>query len=151
MSFNTNQIPVYAVTPKTDYGILNAASAGVLTGGTNTVICFTASTAGSRVYSMIASTNDTAAVNLFCFIDKGGLGTTYMPFAQVNVPLSSGNLASTLMVDCLNASVSVGLPIDNVGKRYVELAPNDRIAVSTVANMTAAKACMVVCMGAHYQ
>lgn len=150
MALSANQIPIYAITPKTSSATLNAAAAGALGAGTNVQIVFTASASGSRIYSLIASTTDTAAVNLFIQIDKGGTGTTYMPIAQVNVPINSGNIASTLMVDCLNPSVAVGLPIDNVGKRYIELAANDKLVVSTVANMTAAKVCYVTAMGADY-
>lgn len=151
MALSANQIPVYAITPKTSSATLNAATAGALGANTNAQTVFTASASGSRVYSLIATTNDTAAVNLFIQIDKGGAGTTIMPIAQVNVPISSGNIASTLAVDCLNAAVAVGMPIDNTGKRYIELAANDKLIVSTVANMTAAKQCYVTAMGADYQ
>jgi hypothetical protein len=151
MSLNPNQIPKYAITPKTSLATLNAATAGALGANTNAQTAFTASASGSRVYSLIASTDDTAAVNLFVQIDVGGAGTTIAPVAQVNVPLSSGNIASTLAVDCLSPSVAVGLPIDNTGKRYIELAANDKLIVSTVANMTALKKCYVTAQAADYQ
>ena len=149
MALNANQIPIYAITPKNAVGTLNAATAGTLGANTNAVTVYTAPASGSRIYSLIASTDDTAAVNLF--VQMQTPAGSICPIAQVNVPLSSGNIASTLMVDCLNPSIAVGLPIDNTGKRYIELASGSAIIVSTVANMTALKKCYVTAMAADYQ
>jgi hypothetical protein len=148
MSLSANQIPKYAITPITGVAVLNAATAGTLGSSANTQTVYTAPSDGARIYSLIASTDDTVAVNLFVQIMKSN--GNVVPIAQVNVPLSSGNIASTLMVDCLSPAVAVGLPIDNVGKRYVELAGGDAIIVSTVANMTSAKKCYVSAQGASY-
>ena len=144
---NPNQIPIYSITPKTGVGVLSAATAGALNSDSNGVAVFTASASGSRVYSLIASSNDTAAVNLFLYILSGA---TVRNIAQINVPINAGNIASTLAVDCLNPAVAVGLPIDNNGKRYIELAANDVLKVSTVANMTAGKVCVVSAQGGDY-
>lgn len=144
-----NQIPVYAITPKTSVADLNAATAGTLGANTNAVTAFTASASGSRVYSLIASTTDTAAVNLYLFIEDSG-GTVIKPIGQINVPLRSGDTASTLVVDCLDPSVTKGLPVDNTGKRYVELGASEKLRVATVANMTALKHCYVTAQGADY-
>lgn len=150
MSLNANQIPVYSITPRTSVADLNAASAGALGSTSNAVTCFSASASGSRVYSLIATTTDTVAVNLFLQI-VGSDGTTVKPIGQINVPANSGNIASTLVVDCLNSTVVVGLPIDNTGKRYVELGASETLRVSVVANMTATKHCYVTAQGADYQ
>ena len=148
MALTANQIPVYAITPFTAVANLNAASAGSLGTNTNAVTVYTAPSAGARVYSLIATSTDTAAVNLCIFIQSSG--GTVIPIAQVNVPANSGNTASTLAVDCLLPTVAVGLPIDNTGKRYIELGNGDLLRVSTVANMTAAKNCYVAAQGAAY-
>jgi hypothetical protein len=70
----------------------------------------------------------------------------------VNVPLSSGNtFASKVNVDFLNGANILGLPIDNVGRQYIALIPNDVLKVSTIANLTAAKTCWVRAYGNDYQ
>lgn len=139
---NSNQIPIYATTPSTTVGTLSAASAGALGTSTNAVTVCTAGSNGAIITALVASTTDTAAVNLYIQIQRTG-GGSISPIAQVNVPLRSGDTASTLMTDCLNSSVAVGLPIDNTGKRCIILGPSDLLIVSVVANMTAAKTCYV--------
>jgi hypothetical protein len=148
MSLNNNQIPVYSITPFTDVAVLSAATAGVMGTDTNGQVICTGSTNGSRVYGLFGNTTDTAANNLFIYIKS--TNGILKPLGQVNIPLSSGNLASTLNVDCMDPTVLKGLPVDNTGKRYIELAANDQLKCSVVANMTAAKNCYVTAMGAHY-
>ena len=145
---SANQIPVYAITPKTAMGTGTALTAGTLGSNTNAVTVMTASASGSRVYSLIATTDDTVAVNLYIFIQTSG--GTVQPIAQVNVPLRSGDTASTKAIDCLDSTVAVGLPIDNNGKRYIELANGDLLRYATVANMTAAKKIYVTAQYADY-
>lgn len=150
MSLNPNQIPRYAVMPKTSVGTLNAATAGAMGVDTNGVTIFTADTnVGSRVYSLMLNTDDTAAVNCFIYILRSG---TVMPLGMVNVPLSSGNTAALANIDALAGSgVSLlGLPVDNTGKRYIEMQANDVLKMSCLATMTAAKKCYGMAMGADY-
>lgn len=147
MALDNNEIPKYAITPKTAVGVLDAATAGALGADTNAVTVFTAGASGSRLIGLIASTNDTAAVNLFIQLKES---TTIKPIAQVNVPLSSGNVASTLMVDCLLSSVAKGLPQDNNLKPFLDLKASESLIVSVVANMTAAKKCWVTAIYADY-
>ena len=148
MALNPNQIPTYIITPRTSVGVLSAATAGSLNSNSNGVSVFSASASGSRVYSLIASTTDTANVDLYLYVLSGA---TVMNFGQVNIPLRSGDVATSSSIDCLDPSVVPGLPIDNTGKRYVELASNNDLKVSTVANMTAGKVCTVMAMGGDYQ
>lgn len=150
MALNENQIPVYAITPKTSVGVLNAATAGALGSTTNAVTVFTASLSGSRIYSVCFNSDDTAAVNVFLSI-VGSDGTTVKPLGIINVPINSGNAANTLNVDGLNPAVLNGMPIDNTGKRYIELAASETLRVSTLANMTAAKKCYCTVQGADYE
>ena len=151
MALNANQIPIYAITPKVSGISLTGATAQQIASTTNASAVFTASASGSRVYSLIGSTNDTAAVNVFLTIQPGGTGTTAYHIGQVNIPINSGMIASTLSTDLLNPAVVPGLPLDNVGKRYIELGANDKLYIGTVANMTAAKVLSVTAQGAHYQ
>jgi hypothetical protein len=149
MSLASNQIPIYANLPRTSVADLNAATAGTMGATTNAVTAFTAGASGSIVDAIQINSTDTAAVNLFMFI-VGSDGVTVKPLWQINVPLSSGNLASVLSVDGLLSTVAVGALIDQNGKRFIRLGPSETLRVSTVANMTAAKHCYVTVQGADF-
>jgi hypothetical protein len=146
---SANQIPVYAVTPLTGVGVIAASSNTVTLGSnTNAATIVTAGASGARVYSLMASTDDTVTVNVFLFIYNG---TTVQPLGLVNVPLSSGNTnAARFPVDFLNPSNLPGLPLDNTAKPYIELGPNDVLKCGALANLTAAKTCWVTAQGAQY-
>jgi len=108
----------------------------------------TASSNGSRVYSLMASTDDTVTVNVFLYIYSG---STVMPVGMVNIPLSSGNTnAARFPVDLLDPTNLPGLPIDNTGKRYIELAPNAVLKCGALANLSSGKSCWVTAQGADY-
>jgi len=144
-----NQVPVYAITPVTWVGVIAASSNTVTLGSnTNAATILTAGASGARVYSLMASTDDTVTVNVFLFIYRG---TTVQPIGMVNIPLSSGNTnAARFPVDLLDPTNLPGLPIDNTGKRYIELWPNDVLKCGALANLTAAKTCWVTAQGAQY-
>ena len=102
-----------------------------------------------RLMSLTAVTDDTVTVNVFVYIYRG---STVIPLGLVNVPLSSGNTnAARFNVDFLDGINIVGLPIDNTGKRYIPLLPNDVLKVGALANLTAAKTCWVQASGNDYQ
>lgn len=149
MSLNANQIPVYSITPKTSVGVATGSSNTVTMGSdTNGVAIFTASASGSRVYSLVANLNDTAAGNVMLYILNGA---TVRPLGLINVPLSSGNVANVLNVDCLNPAVLNGMSIDNTGKRYIELGASEVLKFGMLANLSAGKSCWVTAQGADYQ
>jgi hypothetical protein len=150
MSLSAGQIPKVANVPNGGVGVI-AASANTVTLGSNTngATAYTAGTAGGRVMSLTAVTDDTVTVNVFVYIYRG---TTVIPLGLVNVPLSSGNTnAARFNVDFLDGINIVGLPIDNTGKRYIPLMPNDVLKVGALANLTAAKTCWVSAHGNDYQ
>lgn len=150
MALTQNQIPRYAVKPFTAVGVLNAASAGALGSDTNGVTIYTADTnVGSRVDSLVISTDDTAAVNVWIYIKNG---SDIKPLGIVNVPLSSGNSGTVANVDALLGSgvTLLGAKVDNNGKRYIDLMPSDVLKCAVLANMTAAKKAYVVAQGADY-
>jgi hypothetical protein len=149
MALNANQIPVYAITPKTSVGILNAATAGTLGTTTNAVTILTASASGSVVDSLFFNSDDTAAVNVFLFI-VGSDGTTVKPLGIINVPLSSGNAANVLNVDGLNPNILKGLSLDNTGKYVIRLGASETLRMSCLANMTAAKKLYATAQFADY-
>ena len=150
MSLSAGQIPKVANVPNGGVGVI-AASSNTVTLGSNTngATAYTAGSAGGRVMSLTAVTDDTVTVNVFVYIYRG---TTVIPIGLVNVPLSSGNTnAARFNVDFLDGINIVGLPIDNTGKRYIPLMPNDLLKVGALANLTAAKTCWVQASGNDYQ
>ena len=150
MALAAKNIPVVANVPNGGVALI-AASSNTVTLGSNTngATAYTAGTAGGRVMSLTAVTDDTVTVNVFVYIYRG---TTVIPLGLVNVPLSSGNTnAARFNVDFLDGINIVGLPIDNTGKRYIPLMPNDVLKVGAGANLTAAKTCWVSAHGNDYQ
>lgn len=150
MSLTAGQIPIVANVPNGGVGVI-AASSNTVTLGSNTngATIYTAGTYGGRVNSLTAVTDDTVTVNVFIYIYRG---STVIPLGLVNVPLSSGNTnAARFNVDFLDGVNILGLPIDNTGKRYIPLMPNDVLKCGALANLTAAKTCWVQGQGADYQ
>ena len=150
MALAAKNIPVVANVPNGGVALI-AASANTVTLGSNTngATCYTAGTAGGRVMSLTAVTDDTVTVNVFVWILRS---STVIPIGLVNVPLSSGNTnAARFNVDFLDGINIVGLPLDNTGKRYIPLMPNDVLRVGALANLTAAKTCWVHASGNDYQ
>ena len=150
MALAAKNIPVVANVPNGGVALI-AASSNTVTLGSNTngATAYTAGSAGGRVMSLTAVTDDTVTVNVFVYIYRG---TTVIPIGLVNVPLSSGNTnAARFNVDFLDGINIVGLPIDNTGKRYIPLMPNDVLKVGALANLTAAKTCWVQASGNDYQ
>ena len=148
MALSSNEKRKYAITPFVSSATLISVSTDILGTLTNAQTIYTAPATGARVYSLIASTDDTAAVNVRFYIKSSGGNAR--PIANVNIPLGSGDTASKLMVDCLNPLVAVGLPIDENGKRYIEMGNGDLLVAHTIVAMTAAKNCFITAMGADY-
>lgn len=150
MSLTAGQIPIVANVPNGGVGVI-AASANTVTIGVNTngVTIYTAGTKGGRVQSLTGVTDDTVTVNVFIWILRSA---TVIPIGLVNVPLSSGNTnAARFNVDFLDGINITGMPIDNTGKRYIPLMPNDVLRAGALANLTAAKSCWISGHGTDYQ
>ena len=150
MALAAKNIPVVANVPNGGVALIAASSNTVTLGtATNGATAYTAGTAGGRVMSLTAVTDDTVTVNVFVWILRGA---TVIPIALVNVPLSSGNTnAARFNVDFLDGVNIVGLPLDNTGKRYIPLLAGDVLRVGALANLTAAKTCWVSAHGNDYQ
>jgi hypothetical protein len=147
MSLNANNKPVYAITPENAVGALSNGSSVVTLGSdTNGVTVFTASASGSRVYGLIASNNDTNAVGMLVYIK---LSSTIIPLGIVNIPASAGNTTAAGNFDVL-ANLS-GLPYDNTGKVYIEMAASAVLKVGNIASQTSAKTVYVSALAADYQ
>lgn len=150
MSLSAGQIPKVANVPNGGVGVI-AASSNTVTLGSNTngATAYTAGTAGGRVMSLTAVTDDTVTVNVFVYIYRG---TTVIPLGLVNVPLSSGNTnAARFNVDFLDGVNILGLPIDNTGKRYIPLMANDVLKVGALANLSSGKTAWIQASGNDYQ
>lgn len=144
------QIPKVANVPNGGVALISG-SANTVTLGSNTngLAVYTAGSQGGRVMSLTAVTDDTVTVNVHVYIYRG---TTPIPIGLVNVPLSSGNTnAARFNVDFLDGVNILGLPVDNTGRRYIPLMPNDVLKVGALANLTAAKTCWVQASGNDYQ
>jgi hypothetical protein len=117
---------------------------------TNAVTVYTAGSNGGRIEALVANSDDTAAVNIFVFLQDGS--SNVYPLGIVNIPLSSGNLGTVANVDILAGSGIrlLGMSIDHTGKRYISIPGSWLLRVSTLANMTAAKKCYVTASGFDY-
>jgi len=147
MSLLTSEKPVYARTLNVGVALLSAASAGALGSNLNGVTAYTAGQYGGRVESLVASTNDSAAVNLFVYLLDGS--NNVYPLGIVNVPINSGNLGTVQNVDLLDGTGVrlAGMLWDNTGKRYISIPGGWKLNVSVLANMTANKSCWVTASG----
>jgi len=150
MALSAGQIPLVANVPNGGVALI-AASANTVTIGVNTngATIYTAGTKGGRVVSLSGVTDDTVTVNVHIYILRSA---TVIPLGLVNVALSSGNtFAARFNVDFLDGVNLLGLPVDNTGKRYIPLMPNDVLRCGALANLTAAKTCWVQGQGSDYQ
>jgi hypothetical protein len=122
--------------------VLNGTTIGTLGSNTNGVTIETAGTYGTRIISLIASTDDTVTVNVFLYILRGG--STVVPIGLVNVPLSAGNTnAARFVTDFLNGTNIPGLPLDNTGRQYIPLIAGDVLRATTLANLTGGRSCWI--------
>lgn len=149
MPLSNGQIPKVANVPNGGVGKIQAGSnIATLGNDANGVDVYTAGADGGRVYSLLGSTDDTATNNIFLWILDGAV---VKPIAIVNIPLSAGNLSSVKPVDFLNDVNIPGLPIDNNGKRYIALLPNEKLRAGSAAALTTAKSTWLTAQGADYQ
>lgn len=150
MPLTDGQIPLVANVPNGGVGLI-AASSNIATLGNdaNGDDAYVAGANGGRVHMLTGVTDDTVIVNVFVWILRGAV---VIPLGFVSIPVSSGNtLAARYNVDFLDGINIVGLPIDNTGKRYIPLMPNDKIRVGSLVGLTAAKSAWINAQGADYQ
>ncbi|MGP8215789.1 MAG: hypothetical protein ACLQQ4_09525 [Bacteroidia bacterium] len=103
---------------------------------TNLISVVTGWTNGSRVTGLILGTTDGSSSNVMIVLDGAGAAGPLSIIGEVPVAASAGIAASTPAVDGLSSTVTVGLPIDNNGKRFIHLGASDVLYVGMVANMT---------------
>jgi len=149
MSLPAGSLVRVANQPNGGVAVLTGTTIGTLGSNTNGTTIETAGTYGTRIISLTATTNDTAAVNVFVYILRGG--STVIPLGLVNVPLSSGNTSGARFnVDFLNGTNIVGLPLDNTGRQYIPLLGGDVLRATTLANLSASTSCFIQASGLDY-
>jgi len=127
----------------------NSDGAGTLGSDTNGKTIYTPdATYGGRVFSVLASTDDTSAVNLFIYILRS---STVIPIGIANMPAGSGNSGSVANVDLIDAAAIKGLPYDSYGKRYIPLKGGDVLKAVPLTAVTSTKSAYVTTIGADYQ
>jgi len=136
--------------PNSGVAVLTGTTIGTLGSNTNGTTIYTAGSQGSRVVSLTGATTDTATINVFLYILRGG--STVVPIGLVNIPLSSGNTnAARFVVDFLNGINIPGLPVENTGRQYIPLMPSDVLRATTLANLTASTSLFLSAHGMDYQ
>jgi hypothetical protein len=130
MAANTS--PIFELTPFMKGDTLDDGDTTVaitlITGGTN----------GTRIDSLMCSTNDTAAVNLRFYVDNGGAD---LYLGVVLLPIGSG-YTTVVRVEAM-ATLAPGLG-------YLVLQSASELKVSCLATMTAAKLTTVIALGGDY-
>jgi len=130
MAANTS--PIFELTPFMKGDTLDDGDTTVaitlVTGGAN----------GTRIDSIMCSTNDTAAVNLRFYVDNGGAD---LYLGVVALAIGSGYTTVVRVEGMATLSPSLG---------YLILANASELKVSCLATMTAAKITTVVALGGDY-
>jgi hypothetical protein len=128
---------------------VNNQSVTILPADTTTPkVCFTAhATNDSNVKSMIATSNDTAAMNIAIYICRSAVD--YL-LACINVPTLSGTNGTAPAIDLLNAAGMPALPLDPVGKRYIPMEAGDTLKVGVLVAVTTAKTVTVNVLGEDF-
>ena len=147
MALTAGQVPVLANVPNSGTAIVQGTTVGTLGSDLNGVEAYAAGALGGRVYSVMASSNSTAATNIFTYILRGA---TVVPLGLVPVAIGAGNVTGTRNIDFLDGVNIAGLPLDNTGKRYIPLQGGDKLKFVNLASLTTFKV-FITCHGADYQ
>jgi hypothetical protein len=104
--------------------------------GTALKTVITAGADGSKVTSLMLSSNDTTARDIQWGVSRSG---TFYPRGTINVPITGGTIAATTGVDAFSFTACPGLPLDSDGQPYIFLESGDTLDVKTLVAVTAAK------------
>jgi hypothetical protein len=115
--------------------------------GTGNKTLVTAGANDSVVKSIMATSNDTATVNLKIVVNDG---VTDRIIGAVAVPASSGTNGTVAAVDLLQSALLPGLPLDQNGKRVLPLQGTYTLKVAPLVAVTAAKQVDVVAVVEDY-
>ena len=104
--------------------------------GTSYQTLYTASAEDAVVKSLMATSDDTAAMNIMLAINDG---VADHPIGTVNVPIAAGTNGTTAAVDLFNSSMLPGLPMDQYGKRILPMKNGYLLKAKVLVAVTAAK------------
>lgn len=127
--------------------INNSGASFVNADGTAYKTAFTPSADDSIVKALMATSTDTAAVNLKIAINDG---STDRIIGTVNVPANSGTNGTAAAVDLLAAASLPGLPLDQNGKRIIPMQNGHTLKVAPLVAVTATKQVDVFAIGEDY-
>ena len=148
MSLPNSAIIKVANVPNSGVAVLTGTTVGTLGSNTNGTTIYTAGANGGRVISLSGTTNDTVTINVFVYILRSAV---VIPVGLVNIPLSAGNTnAARFAVDFLNGINIPGLPIDNTGRQYIPMMPNDVLRATTLASLSGATSAFLFANGMDY-
>lgn len=116
---------------------INTAAAQILTADTTTKkTLYTASADDAVVKSLMATSNDTAAMNIALYVNDGTLDRW---IGTVNVPTLSGTNGTAPAVDLLSGTAMPGLTFDQNGKRVLPMKNGHILKAAVLVTVTAAK------------
>jgi hypothetical protein len=104
---------------------------------TNLVTVLTAAASGTKIFGIIAASDDTSDRTLTLGITRSG---TFHPFITKTIPDLSGTGASDAAVNMLDTTKTPGLPYDNDGNPFLLLETGDTLQAKVAVAVTAAKA-----------
>jgi hypothetical protein len=140
MAITQKDLPKFFTSQKSGSGTrVNADGAGALGADTNGVAVYTGvATYGSIVTSLLFSSTDTAAMQVFVYILNG---STVRPLGIVNIPIQSGDVLNAPSIDAISGSgiTIAGLPRDAQGKAFIPLEPGEVLKFSMKAAVTSTK------------
>ena len=150
MALTNGQIPKLANVLNSGIAFMTGTTLGTLGTDTGGFPGYTAGTFGGRVYSVMGSTtfSTVGGSNIFTYILRNN--SIVVPLGLVPMAVSAGNVTGTRNIDFLDGVNITGLPIDNTGKRYIPMQPNDVLKFSSLASLSTFRT-IITCHGADYQ
>lgn len=130
-------------------GTGNNGTSIATTNPSNTLLVFTAGAEGSKITSLIVSSDDTSARVLSFWISNDG-GTTKYHLFSVSIPATSGQTGTLAVVDILGSAYVLGMPLDQSGKPVMPLAASARLYVGSQTTVTSGKAINVQPFGEDF-
>jgi hypothetical protein len=117
---------------------VGATAIGVDGSAADAKVVYKAGAFGGIVYSLMLSSNDTAAVNAIIYkLD----GSTVKHLGIVNIPIGAGTNGTIANINALSGVylTLIGCPIDANGNYFIYMKPNEELKIAVLAAMTANK------------
>jgi hypothetical protein len=150
VDFGSQNYPKYANVMNGGVGVLGtgASTVGATALGTDGIaadakVVYTPGAFGGNVYTLLLSTDDTAAVNVRVYLLDTGTSAVH-PLGIVAVPALSGTVSVAVaitVVDGINGSLVclTGLQLDQVYRKYIPVRASFVVKIAVAAAMTANK------------